>query len=293
MNAPFRHRTGGQTVDPAPTQDAPETADASTVGAMHGAGPSGEMTSVRRLVAIIEARQLFRECLVRCLQAMNSDEEVVSFASVDEWQEWFPHSGHSLEDVLILFNSSGLRDWGERFDRDFTNLRHSIGMVPIVIISDSDDPDYIAEAIDKGASGILPTSVSLSVAFGVMRLVRAGGIYVPASGVLASRRSSEYGSNGIHKRYNGLLTPRQAAVVEEIRRGKANKVISYELQMKESTVKVHIRNAMRKLGVRNRTELAILANNYLPHPCKPDRPPSPASMATAASDPRRGRALRD
>ena len=39
-----------------------------------------------------------------------------------------------------------------------------------------------------------------------------------------------------------------------MRRGQANKIIAYELTVTESTVKVHIRNIMRKMGATNRTE---------------------------------------
>lgn len=57
-----------------------------------------------------------------------------------------------------------------------------------------------------------------------------------------------------------LLTERQTAVIEALRRGKANKIIAYELNMKESTVKVHVRNIMKKLNAKNRTEVAFLAS---------------------------------
>lgn len=52
------------------------------------------------------------------------------------------------------------------------------------------------------------------------------------------------------------FTARQSAVAEGLRRGKANKIIAYELNLCESTVKVHIRNIMKKLGATNRTEVA-------------------------------------
>jgi DNA-binding NarL/FixJ family response regulator len=48
--------------------------------------------------------------------------------------------------------------------------------------------------------------------------------------------------------------------VEALRKGKANKIIAYELQMRESTVKVHVRNIMKKLHATNRTEVAYIAN---------------------------------
>jgi predicted transcriptional regulator len=55
-------------------------------------------------------------------------------------------------------------------------------------------------------------------------------------------------------------------VVEEIRLGKANKQIAYELNMSEHTVKVHLRHIMRKLKARNRTEVAVLSGDFFERP---------------------------
>jgi DNA-binding CsgD family transcriptional regulator len=58
-------------------------------------------------------------------------------------------------------------------------------------------------------------------------------------------------------RPSGGVTAREAAVVRALQQGKSNKVIAYELNMCESTVKVHVRNLMKKMKARNRTDLAI------------------------------------
>jgi DNA-binding NarL/FixJ family response regulator len=63
-----------------------------------------------------------------------------------------------------------------------------------------------------------------------------------------------------------LLTSRQMEVLEEIRHGKANKQIAYELNMSEHTVKVHLRDIMRKLKARNRTEVAVLSEALIASP---------------------------
>jgi DNA-binding NarL/FixJ family response regulator len=60
-----------------------------------------------------------------------------------------------------------------------------------------------------------------------------------------------------------MFTARQTAVVEALRRGKANKIIAYELNMRESTVKVHVRNIMKKLRARNRTEVAFMTSRLM------------------------------
>ena len=60
------------------------------------------------------------------------------------------------------------------------------------------------------------------------------------------------------------MTPRQTTVLSLLQQGKANKIIAYELGMSESTVKVHIRNIMRKMGATNRTQ-AIYKLQQLSH----------------------------
>ena len=84
-----------------------------------------------------------------------------------------------------------------------------------------------------------------------MRLVAAGGTFIPASCLLAAIRQ------GPAKEAPGnVFSPRQAAVAAEICKGKPNKIIAYDLNMCESTVKVHVRSIMKRLKVRNRTQIA-------------------------------------
>jgi DNA-binding NarL/FixJ family response regulator len=56
------------------------------------------------------------------------------------------------------------------------------------------------------------------------------------------------------------FTNRQSQVLACLREGKPNKLIAYELTMCESTVKVHVRHIMKKLGATNRTQVAYLTN---------------------------------
>ncbi len=54
------------------------------------------------------------------------------------------------------------------------------------------------------------------------------------------------------------FTCREAEVVRLLRQGKPNKIIAFELSISESTVKVHIRNIMKKLNATNRTQVVFL-----------------------------------
>ena len=88
-------------------------------------------------------------------------------------------------------------------------------------------------------------------------------MFLPAASVLSLRdaiRPKTEAAPALYKQFSA----RQLDVVNALRRGKANKIIAYELQMRESTVKVHIRNIMKKLGATNRTEVACKVGELLP-----------------------------
>jgi DNA-binding NarL/FixJ family response regulator len=135
-------------------------------------------------------------------------------------------------------------------------------LAPVALMADSEDPSHIVGALERHVRGYIPTSLPLHVAVEAMRLVRAGGVYVPASSLIASQKSQVETDNDNPKAVS-MFTTRQLAVIAALRKGKANKIIAYELNMRESTVKVHVRNIMKKLKARNRTEVAYLANTML------------------------------
>ena len=75
---------------------------------------------------------------------------------------------------------------------------------------------------------------------------------------------------GRQRRSDGLdLTPRELSVIDLLREGKPNKPIARQLDMQENTVKVHVRNILKKLNAANRTHAAFVANRLLGHDAKP------------------------
>jgi DNA-binding NarL/FixJ family response regulator len=131
----------------------------------------------------------------------------------------------------------------------------------MIVLADAEELGQIVEALEQGVRGYIPTSVSLAVAIEAMRLVRAGGVYAPVSCLVPANRNSECRS--AVKQPGDIFTARQAAVVKALRKGKANKIIAYELNMRESTVKVHVRNIMKKLSAKNRTEVAYITRGLM------------------------------
>jgi DNA-binding NarL/FixJ family response regulator len=209
-------------------------------------------TSTQSIV-VIDSRTLFRECLVRCMEVAYGP-RVLAFPSVQSWEEVIDQTSV----CVIVLSMGGKARNAESLQRDIALLSRIAGPIPIVMLADTEEPSQILEALDQGARGYIPTSASLSIAVEAMRLVGAGGMYVPADCLLFAHRTTA-ASPQKHPRI-GVVTERQTAVLDALRRGKANKIIAYELNMRESTVKVHVRNIMKKLKASNRTEAAYMAN---------------------------------
>jgi len=222
-------------------------------GRLASAVPSARaaLAPVPQLVAVvIEKRRFIRDCLAGALRA-TSGHDVLALSSVEEWLAICDDTPASV----VLLSGHGLGDSAQ--------LRHKIhqlgqakGRVPTIIVSDVEDMGHVIEALDKGAKGYIPTTLPLDVVVEAMRLVRAGGVFIPASCLAAARAGNV--RLGAGTALGRLFTARQEAVIAALRQGKANKTIAYELQLQESTVKVHIRNIMKKLGARNRTEVAYI-----------------------------------
>jgi len=137
-----------------------------------------------------------------------------------------------------------------------TRFREQASDVPVVVISASEDVADIKEILDAGAMGYIPKSSSSQVILSALRLVLAGGVYVPVN-VLHDADSP---SEPAHKVRGGIhLTDRQLDVLHLIIQGKPNKVIARELQLSEGTVKIHLASIYRALNASNRTEAAMAA----------------------------------
>ena len=207
-------------------------------------------------IVLIEQRIFARDCLARCLKSATG-QNVLAYASVEEWLQDAETVSASL---IVMCIAGDLK--GALAQRELELLPTVAQRVPTVVLSDFDDVDHVVDVLGRGAQGCIPTSLAFDVAIEALRLVRAGGAFVPAGSLMAARRSAESAGNPRQTAVS-MFTARETAVVHALRRGRANKMIAHELNMRESTVKVHVRHIMKKLGAKNRTEVALMAAGIL------------------------------
>ncbi|HWK68783.1 MAG TPA: response regulator transcription factor [Rhizobiaceae bacterium] len=221
--------------------------------------PEASSRSNRSLI-IIDGRALDRECLAQSITAHRVGMQVLAFGTIDEWKvkrEEYPPL------AAILLNIGGKKVAEPSVAEEIRKLSTDFETTPVIVLADTDELPQIMKALELGARGYIPSSVGIEVCIEAIGLALAGGIFVPASSVFAMRQVLDTGGT-VARPMAGMFTARQAEVVEALRRGKANKIIAYELKLRESTVKVHIRNIMKKVKATNRTEVAYKINDLFP-----------------------------
>jgi DNA-binding NarL/FixJ family response regulator len=121
--------------------------------------------------------------------------------------------------------------------------------VKAVVISAYDDRGTIDEALQAGASAYMVKSVSPLDVASTLRLAASGGVFhAPSTPAAPPAADAKDGEGSPSK-----LTARENAILQAVASGMTTKAISQELWLSEHTVKFHLTNIYRKLGVANRS----------------------------------------
>lgn len=131
--------------------------------------------------------------------------------------------------------------------------------IGILMITMHDSADYLRSAIAAGARGFLAKDAARAEVLGALAQVVAGGVAFPPT---LMRRAVADNSTGPVLAAIKRLTPREREVLAELAEGRTNKEIAIALCITPGTVKTHVERLIGKLGVRDRTQAAILAVEY-------------------------------
>jgi DNA-binding NarL/FixJ family response regulator len=138
-------------------------------------------------------------------------------------------------------------------------LRAAHPALPVVIVSAADDPAEMRRALDDGAAGFIPKASRSEELLAALRLVLAGGVYVPRAALSAAGADASSARRERRRERAGALTERQIEVLSLMARGLTNREICGVLKIAEGTVKTHIAAIFESLEVTNRTEAAVVA----------------------------------
>ncbi|WP_230532580.1 response regulator transcription factor [Microvirga roseola] len=209
-------------------------------------------------------RSLLREALVKRLEKL----DVVGLTSISEARDILK------SDVRLVVLSIGPKCSSEpEVAHETALIKDAFPDAAIMLLYEQEGGAIASIAFANGIKGVLSTATSLEVTVAAIQLVLAGGFYYPepvfVRSSVASHSASPNGTGAVlgsvcpeAQNYIKLadlgLTAREQQVLLAICRGRANKIIARDLSISENTAKMHVRRILTKLGVRNRTEAALL-----------------------------------
>ena len=206
-------------------------------------------------ILLVDDHKLFREGMRYVLEAGLGDEangpaqfviyEAANCESAIKCARQHPDLDMVLMD-LNLPDCQGLSGL-QSFIRQFPVL-------PVVVLSASTQRSDITRSLEVGAMGFIPKDSSSSAVINAIRLVLTGNIYVPP--VLLDQDNPLAPLGGVG---TSGLTGRQQEVIQLIAEGKSNKEIARQLNLAETTIKMHVTHIMRALDVNNRTQAVVKA----------------------------------
>jgi len=220
------------------------------------------------VVVVVHPSRIFREGLTSTL-AKSPFEPACTAANIDNVPATIGRPG---EQVLVLM---GVRD-GDNLGESLSAAKARFPVGHVVIVGNPRRREHVATAIASEATSFVDENVAAPTLIKHFELIAQGE---PIISVLLLKRLLGNGSapppvetvptREIDKSQPpdtdekaGLdpqLSPREAAILKALTQGISNKVIAYQLQITEATVKVHVKAILRKIRVKNRTQAATWA----------------------------------
>jgi two-component system nitrate/nitrite response regulator NarL len=172
--------------------------------------------------------------------------------------------------VLFIIDGQSYRDEAVAV---INRIRAHFPDARIVILAEAFEPSEVSAAWEAGAHGFCLSNSHREILVASFELVMLGEIVLPSAFVLsmtgadANRSAPEPGESsgrGEDYRLTGRkLSIREAQILSYLKEGAPNKVIARNLNLSESTVKVHVKAILKKVGACNRTQAALWATRHV------------------------------
>ena len=182
--------------------------------------------------------------------ALEPEPDIEIVGEARSGSEVLPRVAETEPDIVLLDIKMPGLDGLELLDR----LGKQYPETKVVMLSGVDDPELAAEALRRGAKAFLSKGIDPVDVAPVLRQVFEGKVLTELFGTAAEesvRAVEEFG-----------LTGREREILERVATGRSNKQIAGEFWLSEQTIKYHLTNVYRKLGVSSRTEAARFAYDH-------------------------------
>lgn len=210
-------------------------------------------------IILADDHALVREGLKPFLQELAETVEVFEAESFDRAMV----ASRNASDLSLIILDLGMP--GMNGLSGIRQIMESNHETPVVILSGTHDQSLILKAFNMGIAGFIPKSAGSAVMLSALNLVMAGERYIPSQILLNGGDSTEHSihdataptidqleisdSDLIRK-----LSKRERTVLEFLVGGMTNKEIARSIELQEATIKIHVKNIYRKMGVANRAQ---------------------------------------
>jgi two-component system nitrate/nitrite response regulator NarL len=208
-------------------------------------------------IAVADDHPLYREAVHARLKRLYPEAAIAEAATLDELLALAATEPLPFDLVLMDLRMPGVDEAAGGVARVIEAFRGS----PVAVISGAANAAHVHQIVQVGAHGFLPKTMATEPFAAALALLVAGGTYLPTE-VLGGN----FG-NGFERPVAGgvsclddSLTPREKQVLGRLSAGASNKEIGRELGLAEVTIKLHVRQILKKIGARNRSEAAVLAS---------------------------------
>ncbi|MBI1300105.1 MAG: response regulator [Alphaproteobacteria bacterium] len=209
---------------------------------------------------IADDHTLFRDALIQYIE--RSDPMISVTLAKDLYQVISILEENPYQDLVML----DLRMPGMEGVAGFKLIREKFPDQRVALMSGIAEPEDVRKALELGAVGYFPKTLSGKAMLNGVSQVVDGAIFVPeekgGKSIMPSYRASEASLPESKEKKLGLkisFTPREREVIGYLLRGASNKEIANALNVKVVTVKLHVRGVCRKLNAKNRTHAALKA----------------------------------
>lgn len=216
------------------------------------------MNPVRLLV--VDDHTLFRRGLVALLAA-DAGLQVVGEAG--DAAEAVRKAQDLQPDLVLLDNHLP----GATGIQALPDLKEAAPLARIVMLTVSEDGNDLREALRAGASGyLLKTMEGEELTAAIRRVMRGHAAVSPelVGKLVAALQAPEpepVAASAVPPDAAPALSPREQEVLRQVARGASNKEIARALDIAETTVKIHVQNILRKLGVSSRVQAAVAVSS--------------------------------
>lgn len=184
------------------------------------------------------------------------------------WNTSFTHSRNNVSLLIIVIGD----DAGDAVEVN-SRIRAAAQRCKVVVLTDHCDAEFCHDVVCAGAAAYLPRTISSQALVDALDLVLEGELVIPfalAADVFRCSRDSAavhhaaVVNDATASCFSAALSAREIEIVRRLVHGDSNKRISRALDIAETTVKVHVKTILRKIGATNRTQAAIWGLTHLP-----------------------------